>query len=248
MGISSSTNTINSMIQNTNQIFNTYENICSATQNEVNSVFNVTNCTLSNDKITFNNYQAVSQQCIQNNTVKQSITADVEQAMRQAATAVTQSFSFPSVASANNFIENSVKLGTQIANYYNNKCVGEGLQSNQSFTCSGSTINNSVIEFNSFQTLVQQCMATDTAAQDLTSSLISQLDQSASATQQNTFAYFMLVVVIFIGIIAWAGISISQEPAIQWLIVGLVLVSVVGSVIYTITSKSSGNWPYTKTS
>jgi hypothetical protein len=40
MGISSSSNTVNSMLQNVNNVFNTYENICSSNNNEVNTVFN----------------------------------------------------------------------------------------------------------------------------------------------------------------------------------------------------------------
>lgn len=247
MGISSSTNTVNSMLDNVNNVFTTYENICKSSENEVNTVFNVGNgCDLENDKITLNNYQAVSQSCIQNNTLQASIVSDVEQVMRQAATAVTQQISFPSVSSASAFINQSVTVGNQIATYYVNECIGQGLQSNQTFNCQGGTIKNSVIEINSFQSLTQQCLSNNQATIALANKLVSQLDQSTSATQQNTFAYFMLVVVLFIGIIAWAGISVADNPLVQWLIVGLVLMSVVGSVIYTVTARSNGSYPYTK--
>jgi hypothetical protein len=116
MGISSSTNTVNSMIKNANDVITNYENICQSNQNEVNTVFNATNCQFSNDKITLNNYQAVSQRCIENGTIKTSMKSDIEQAMRQAATAVTQQFSFPSVGAANNFIKASIDVGNQIFN------------------------------------------------------------------------------------------------------------------------------------
>lgn len=246
MGISSSSNTVNSMLKNVNDVFNTYENICAASGNEVDTTFKLQGCALTGDIFRLNNYQAVSQSCIQNGTTTTSIRADVEQSMRQSATAITQSFGFPSVSRANDFIQQSVTLGGQIADQYINVCSATGLNSNLSFTCNGTTISNTVIEINSYQSLTQSCISNYINEQDIATKLISSIDQTSSAKQENTFGYFMLVVVLFIGIIAWAGISIADNPLVQWLIVGLVLFSIVGSVIYAATSRSNGNYPYTK--
>jgi len=247
MGISSSTNTVNSMIKNANDVITNYENICKSSNSQVNTVFNVSNgCNLDNDHINLSNYQAISQSCIQNNTIQVSMKSDIEQAMRQAATSVTQQFSFPSVSDANNFIKQSIDLGNQIFTNYINSCINIGLNSNLSFNCQGGTIKNTVIEINSYQSLTQQCIANNIDTIGLATKLISRLDQSASATQENTFGYFMLIFVLFIGIIAWAGISVADNPLVQWGIVFLVLISVVSSIIYTVTAKSRGAYPYTK--
>lgn len=248
MGISSSTNTVNSMIKNVNDVFNTYENICSASGNEVDTTFKLNGCSLTGDIFRLNNYQAVSQSCIQNATTTTAIRSDVEQAMRQAATAVTQSIGFPSFTQANAFIQQSIDAGNDITNQYINTCVGNALKSNLSFSCQNSNISNSVVEINSFQSLTQSCVSNYITTSDIVSKLVSSLDQSTSASQENTFGYFMLVFVLFIGIIAWAGISIASEPAVQWLIVGLVLFSIVGSVIYTVFAKQFGLYPYSKAS
>ena len=124
MGVSVSKNTVQSMINDVNSIISTYENICSATGTSTVAQVTAVGCSYgNNNKIIVQGDTYVSQSCLQNNKDTNTLKSSVQQSLKQTAKAITQSFGFPSFTDAQNFIDNSVKLGDNIVDFYNNNCI-----------------------------------------------------------------------------------------------------------------------------
>lgn len=248
MGISISKNEVDSLIQNTQSIISNYENICKATGNSSQAQFDANGCTFNKGTvINISSTENVSQTCISSGTTQVSMFNDVTQSMQQTAQATTQSFGFPSISSSSSYIADSVLLGQSIVNNYYNKCIGEGESAKSEFTCTNSIFNGATINLTSYQNLTQQCTQTYINSTNLTSKLQSNLAQSDVATQQDTFAVFGAIFIILILVFAYAGISLADNPLVEWGIAILVIISLISSVIYSITAKNNGNYPYNKT-
>ena len=247
MGVSVSKNVVNSLIQNTQSIINNYENICTSTGDAALAQFQANGCVLDNDKIIIGTRQNINQTCIQSGETRDNMTNDVTQSMQQSAQAITQSFGFPSLALSESFISDSILLGQSIVNNYLNKCTTDGLQSGSSFNCATSTIKNSVIQIESYQDITQQCTQKYINSTDLVSRLENTLSQSAVAKNQNTFAVFGAIFIILILVFAYAGISLADNPLVEWGIVILVAISLISTVVYSISAKKYNNYPYNRT-
>jgi len=249
MGVSISKNTIQSMINDTNSIISTYENTCSATGTSTVSQVNTNGCTFgNNDKIIVEGGAFVSQQCIQNNNTKNSIRSSVEQSMRQTAKAITQSFGFPSFSEAQSFIDLSVTLGNQIVDHYYNTCIAQTTSSNVQFNCQGTKFGNGdVVEIKGFTQITQNCLQNNTSINNTVSTLESKLDQTSVAMQQNTFEIFIIVFIVIILALAYGGISLAQNPIVEYGILFLVLASIISTIVYTVTAKKYNNYPYNRT-
>ena len=250
MGASISTNSVNSMLSNVNTIITSYENICSAPSSDANNIFNATNCNLSGNTIVLQSDQVISQTCLQTATTTGSIKSSIKQQITQMAKALTQQFAFGEVGAAQNFINTSATIGDNIADHYTSVCIGgtgsTGLNSLNKLRCTNSTIDNTIITLESYQNSTQQCLSNYITSNNIQSQLVSLLQQTSTATQASTFSYIIFAFVAIIGIFAWSGISLAENPAIQWIIVFLVPFAVISSIVYTITARAHGNYPYTK--
>lgn len=246
MGASVSTNSIKSLVENSIKVINSYEQTCSASATEQGIVINFDGCTVgSGGGIDFENEQFIKQSCMTNANTQVSISASVRQSMKQAAEATVQQFAFGTVADANNFIDLTVKLADEITNTYTNVCSVKGTSNNITFNCKDSTING-LITAKNYQNITQSCILNAVTQSRAFQDTVSKLAQSAVATQQSTFAYILLLFVVILAIGAWFLVSVADNPLVQWLIVGLVLFSVIGTVIYTASAKNAGNYPYKK--
>ena len=245
MGASISTNSVDSMIENSIKVINAYEQSCIAPATEQDITFNADDCTFNGQPIKLQNGSVINQSCILNATTQSAITSSVTQAMQQISNSMVQQFSFGTVASANNFIKSAIKLGEEISNTYLSKCVVDTTKQSITFNCKNSDISG-LVDFSNFSSTTQNCILTADTINAARQELISQFSQSATATQQSTFLYILLALGLFLGIGAWFLVSVADNPLIQWGIVGLVLFTVVSSIIYAATAKNSGNYPYTK--
>lgn len=247
MGIASSSNTIKSMLDASIQVTNNFAQTCSLDKTDaVASITIGKDCKITNSDIIVNANQVVTQSCITNANLQLAIASSISQTMRQAAEAVVQQFGFPSVARANNFIDTSVRMGDQISTTFNSVCSTIGSNSSANFSCQGGTIDTSVISVQTFQNITQDCITNAIVNTEIYNKLIQDLSETASAKQQATFLYILIAFVLILAIAAWFVISIADNPVTQWAVVGLILFSVIGSVIYTISARSSGSYPYRK--
>lgn len=248
MGVSVSKNEVNSLIQNTQSIISNYENICTATGNTSQAQFDANGCKFGpGTVINISSSQNIDQTCISSGTTKNSMITDVTQSMLQTAQATTQSFGFPSLALSESYIQDSVLLGQSIVNNYYNSCIADASSSKSSFTCKDSTFDGAVINVSSYQDVTQQCTQKYINSTDLRSKLESTLSQSAVATQQNTFAIFGAIFIVLILVFAYAGVSLADNPLVEWGIVILILISLISTVVYSVTAKNNGNYPYNRT-
>lgn len=247
MGVSISRNTVNSMVNDTQTILNNYSNICSVTGASADAQISTNGCTITNSKLIVKANQYVSQNCISNNNIKSSIRANIQQQMQQTATAITQSFGFPSVADAEDFINSSILLGNSIVDTFYNECLAQTANSSATFTCNNSTFNNSTVEVESFEQITQTCIQNNNVVNNIQADLVQKLSQTSLAKQENTFAGVFLVLIAIILVISYAGISLASSPVVQWGIVLIVLFSVIAGAVYSLTAKANNNYPYNRT-
>ena len=246
MGASISTNSVDSMIENSIKVINAYEQSCIAPETDQKIIFDTNGCDFTSTPIDFNNGSVINQSCILTATTQSAISSSITQSMSQAATAITSQFNFGTVASANNFIKSAIKLGEEISNTYLSKCVVGTTSQTTTFTCKDSKFNGGLINFKNFSSTTQNCVLTALTDSKAKQDLIANFTQSAYAKQQSIFLYILLGLGLFLGIGAWFLVSVADNPLVQWSIVGLIFFSVVGSIIYAATAKNSGNYPYTK--
>jgi len=248
MGVSISKNTVQSMINDSNSIISTYENTCSASGTSTTSQVNTNGCTFGdNNKIIVEGNTYVSQQCLQNNKSNNSLKSSVQQSIRQSAKAITQSFGFPSFGEAESFINLSVELGDQIVDYYYNTCIAQTSSTNVGFNCEGTKFGNgNVVEIKGFTDITQTCLQNNTSVNNIVSRLETKLDQTSLAQNQNTFEGFIIIFIVIIIALAYAGISLAQSPLVEYGILFLVLASIISTAVYTITAKQKSNYPYVK--
>ena len=100
MGASIAKSTISSLIDNSINVINNYEQTCLVSpEQQVKLDFN--GCTTgAGSKIIVENNQFIKQSCITNATTQVAIASSVNQAMRQQTSAIVQSFAFGTVADA----------------------------------------------------------------------------------------------------------------------------------------------------
>lgn len=246
MGGSVSKTVVDSMVSNSIKVINNFEQQCTASPSEQQLVFNLYHCNVgTGGSFNVNNQQYLTQSCITNSTVQTSISSSVNQAMRQQAQAVVQQFAFGTFSLAEDFINASITLADEISNTYNSTCAAEASKQKIELNCIDSTING-VIEVGNYQSITQACIINAVTNSTVYQNAISKFSQSAVAQQQATFAYILFGFAAILAVFAWFLVSVASTPVVQWLIVGVVLFSVVGSIIYAGTAKSAGNYPYTK--
>jgi hypothetical protein len=235
------------MINNSQTIINNYINICSTSSADSMTQFKTKGCTFKDSNVKVLSSQNVNQQCITSNNTQNALQSDLRQSMQQSAQAISQSFGFPSVEQANNFINQSIIVADNIFNNFINKCNVQAANASAEFVCTDSSFTNSTITIESYQNIQQTCFQQNITNNQEIEKLVSILNQSAVAQQANTFGSIALVIIIFILIIAYAGISLASSPIVQWGIVLLVLFSVVSAAVYAATAQSNGNYPYKHT-
>jgi hypothetical protein len=249
MGASISKNEVNSMIQNTQSIISNYENICTVSGGSSQAQFDANGCTFGkNTTIDITSTQSVNQTCISSGTTRNSMTNDVKQSMQQSAQATTQAFAFPSLSLSESYITDSITLGQSIVDNYYNSCIAEGESAKSVFTCTNSSFGDgSLIKLSSYQDITQKCLQKYVTDNGSVLKLQSNLSQSDVAQNQSIFATFGIIFIILILIFAYAGVSLADNPLVEWGIVILVAISLITSVIYSATAKQNGNYPYNRT-
>lgn len=244
MGASIAKSTIDSMLSNSINVINNYEQTCLVNPTQ-STVLNFSGCTTgTGGQINVTNNQVINQACITNATTQVAIASTVNQAMRQQAQAVVQSFAFGTIADAETFLNSSITLADEISNTYNSVCRVQA-QQQVTINCTDSTLNGN-ISVEQSQNLTQSCLLKAITNSTAYQSAITAFEQSAVAKQQSTFVYLLLAFGLILAVGAWFLVSIADTPAVQWGIVAIVLFSVISSVIYAVTARQSGNYPYRK--
>lgn len=246
MGVSISRNTVNSMIQSSIDVTNNFATICTSTNQEANSVINVNDCTLSNDKILVNSSAVVSLSCLQNASIKQSLSNSVRQNIIQQAQAISASFGFPTVDDAENFLNASLALAENISATFNSLCAAEGTSSKSTFTCTNSQISGTIIDVQSFAQVSQNCIFNQIVNTDVANNVVSALQNSSLAKEYDTFSALLYGFIILIAIFAWMAVRFSETPVVQIGVVVIILVVIITSLVYAYTARTSGRYPFKK--
>ncbi len=246
MGVSTSSNTIDSMIKDSINVINNYSQVCAITATGAANLISVTGCILENVNILEKNQLIINSSCITNASNQVAISSVVSQSMNQSAQAATSLFDFGNVTAAKNFIDATVELADTISNTFNSTCASKLSAGTNTFVCQGSTIKNSVFTFDNYESITQECILNVVNVSEAYTKAVSSLQDSAVAKNESVFSILALVFVSILAIGAWFIINVATDPFYQWLVVGIVLFFTLSAVIYTITAKNSGNYPFKK--
>lgn len=247
MGVSVSTNSIDNMVKSATAVINDYSQVCSISgTGAFNNNISLKGCTIDNTHFNLSNTTAVSQNCMVSANTQTALSSSISQTMRQSAQAITQQFSFPSFAKADNFIKNSVLLADTISETFKQTCNSAASGQQNTITCTDSKITNSVFELQNYQTLVQNCMLKSIQQTNIYKTLINDFDETAVAKNNNTFAAILFAFVLLIAIFCWALISVANTDIVKWGVLILVIVFVISSIVYAVTAQKAGNYPYKK--
>lgn len=245
MGASISKTVISSMLNNSIDVINSYQQTCLVSPTQQSKI-SFENCkTGENSNIDLSNQQIIKQDCITNATTQVAIASSVNQAMRQQAQSVVQQYSFGTVSAAEDFINASITLADTITNTYLSQCITQASQ-DITFDCKNSELNGTISIKNS-QAITQSCLLNAITNSTAYQTAVTKFEQSAVAKQQSTFLYILLAFGLILAIGAYFLVSIANTPAVQWGIVAIILFSVISTVIYAVTARSAGNYPYRKT-
>ncbi len=246
MGVSVSTTSVDNLVKNAISVINSTSQSCVSSSTGADNRIIISGCTGSNDQFFINNQQILSQTCLTNASTQVAVSSNVSQSLRQSATALTQQFGFFSVSDAQDFINSTIELADHISNTYNSTCIAQLSGGENSITCTNSSLNNTIIGINDYQSSTQSCILNAVSNSTAYNKVINNLQQSAFSKQANTFAAILFAFVAIIGIFAFAFINLATDPMIQWIIVIVILFTVITAVVYTATAKQAGNYPYRK--
>ena len=244
MGLSSSTNSVNSMITSAIDVITTYQNICSSAGATASTEFILNGCGITGSVINVGSNVVISQSCIQNSSTQASISQGIKQSINQSAQSLVQQFSFGTIALSQNFVNKTTALSQAITTSYLNTCITRGLNSTTKFVCTNSNVSNSVLNIESFASVTQSCVMNSDLVINAKQEVIDALDQSAVATQQNTFGYLVIGFAIILSVFAYAGLSLAESQLVQWLITFTILFFVLATIAYIINAKTQNAYPY----
>lgn len=247
MGASISTNVANSLIDTANTVINQYEQTCSLTTGTgTNNEIIVSGCSATGTIFNIVNQQIVNQSCITNATTQTSISKDISQTMQQAAQAITQQFAFGTVSAAQDFLDTTIKLGDRISNIYQSTCIGRLGPTNNKIVCKDSNVSGSVFKIDNFQSVTQSCVLEVATKTNEYQRVVNLLTQTAVAKAESTFFSILIAIGFILLVFAWFIINVAETPAVQWIIVILVLLFAITTVIYTLSALRNGMYPYKK--
>ena len=245
MGLSIAKNTVNKMVNDSINITKSYVSQCSAGYTDTIANITLNGCTVENSNLNAGAQQVVNQACITNATNKNNITTNIQSSIQQQATAVVQQFAFGTAADAEEFMDLSTKLATAISTSFTSTCTVNNSSSKANITCTNSTISGSILTADAYQNISQNCILNDNDVNNISNQMIDKLSQTALAKQQDSFSGIIIGFFVVVGLVAIASVYTLNGP-IGFLVVGFVVVSVIISLVYSLTAKSRGNYPYNK--
>lgn len=246
MGIIIAKNTINSMIKSSIDVTNKFTTICTSTNQQANDIINITDCTCDQCSIIQNSSAVVSNSCITNTYIKESIKNSVNQNIRQQAQAISASFGFPSVTDSEAFLAASLKIADTVTTTFNNTCTVDNTNSKTVFNCKDSKFQGLVVDQTSYVNVSQNCIFKAIVETDVANNAIQKLQSSTLAKQYDTFASLLFGFILLIAVFGWLTIRFAENPAVQVGVVVIILVSLISSIAYAYTARTSGRYPFKK--
>jgi len=246
MGASASVskNITNQLVQQAQNIANTYVSSCTTTVDN-SSVFNFKdNCFFGNNRVDIVGKQLLNTSCIQNNTTKSTMNNDIQSQLHQSAQALVQNFGLGLNIADAEAISNSINnLSQTITSTYTQVCTSQ-IANNTAVNCSESAnVSYNVITIDNTTDAYTSCTSNNITNSNAVNDLQTVIQQSSVAKQVDTFAVFVIVFFIFLAIIAIFFLYNLNGP-IGWIIVIVVLVIVISAIIYSAFAFNNKNYPY----
>lgn len=186
------------------QISNTATQSCMVSDSEIQQI-TINGITGSNLNIVANLEQSLvlNSDCLQSDTVQNSVQQAMAQKANQLAKAIAQQYEL-SAAEADNLAQEIAQMSTQISNSFRQNCSNFGAQV-QSFTLeNGSQLDATIyLNFDQYNASVTQCVSQDAAVNNSFQSIAQTTQQTASATVQNFLAGILAAI---FGILAIIGL------------------------------------------
>jgi hypothetical protein len=245
MGGVLSQNTINDAVNFMVQTVNTTSQDCKQILDESN-ITDIEGSTFQNITINVGSGQnlAVDIQCAQNASATNNINSSLQQDISQLATAINQNLNLnPGSTEASNVLNLLTNLSVITQNTYQQECVTNAVE-NISTIILNTKGDNLNISDNAQQTLnsIANCTQQTVTDNQITTSLIQQITQSATAKVENAlgllFILLTIIAIVFLVLIYAGGKALLSPPVLAF-IFGIIL-------LYVLLAIWRGWWPFKK--
>lgn len=244
MGAAIATAAVNSIVSESVNVMNTFTQNCTVNANSQQIFDFGKGCTSGDVNIKQHGGVTVSQQCLQNGSVSNTIENVMSTRLQQKAQAVSQVLGLGlSVSSA--YTNQVDAVSSSITTHFKQTCA-TNTNSQFVFRCRGANIGNVTIELNNNDNISQSCVASYNVNNDVVQKLHSIISQQSSACQRADFIIAAMTIGAFIFIaIIYFSLQELQGP-IGWLVVFLILGSVLSGVIYAYFAPRNKYYPYNR--
>lgn len=246
MGAAISKNVAKQIITTSTGIANSYVQQASAQGSEAFGLTIGSGCTSNIGTINITNKQVINVQALQNTTTQNSMRAAIQAQITQQAVAAAQSLGGPSASFAENISDFAVSASNTIKDVYTQTCLGNAEQS-QNIICGGTGASNTIgaIDISNTQNAYTDCTANNATINNLVDTLASIINDQTSAKEADTLGTFVVVGIIFLGIIGLGFVYAANGP-IGWVIIAIIAVIVVVLIVYATLAFSRKLYPFSQ--
>lgn len=204
MGGTESSNYVNNVISNTTDILINQSQDCFSSSGQTQQLI-LNDCTIKGSEFNLNQASTMDTTCVLKGTASVSSQAYIQNSVAQQAQSETQGMGL-SKTDASNFIQSSIDLAQNVTDVFSQTMSTAGTQM-QGVDCTGSTIEDSVIDMNQLAGIVSSAYAKSDAVVSTSSGISSAISQTATAKQMGILAILVrglvliaiIIVVIVLG-------------------------------------------------
>ena len=242
MGVSVSTNSAEQVNAVANDVAVTFSNTCKSSISQQTGL-NLVDCNLTiQDGIDLNQVANVSVTCLQNSSFQSTMTDAISDAVSQKANSITQSLGGLSVSDANTVSSLSNLLAQSVVQKYTQTCVN-GISSDNIINCKGSNITAGYIKTQNTVNDYNTCTQQDHGEAAIVSRMQDIINQTATATEENSFNALIGAGLLVIAVIAIFFVN-SVSGNIGWIVVFIFFLLVIALVLYAFFAQRNGWYPF----
>lgn len=222
----------------TNEFFTTCSNNISTS-----SAFKLgEGCKTGNINISVENKTTISQKCLTQSTVKNSLNQAMRSQLQQQAQALSQNLGFPAVSYTNSLVEVSQKIADNITNNIATRCLTNSNDTTK-FNCTGAQTGDIVFTVKNSADIVNSCVTNSDAYNSLKSDMEQILRNSSTAKEADALGNLLIFLGLFgIGVLFFIYEDINSP--IGYLIIFVIIAILVGSCVYSYSAAGMNLYPY----
>lgn len=242
MGASIAKAASNSMEQVAVDVTNEFFTTCSNNVSSSDTFKFGKGCKTGNIKASIKNKTTISQKCLTQGTVKNSLNQTMKSRLEQQAQSLSQNLGFPSLSYTNSLIEISQSIADTITNNIATRCLTNN-NNTVKFDCEGANIGDVVFTIENQADIINSCVTNAASYNSLKNSMEQVLRNSSTAKEADALGSLLIFLGLFaIGVLFFIYEEINSP--VGYLVIFVIIAILVGSCIYSYSAAGSGLYPY----